>query len=199
MKKLIATLWFMFLFTSITLIFWHSEWKYNLPTPIPINYHPVNKGEIVSLKLINTADDTLPLFVHFFNPDCPCSKFNMPHFQALVRKYHAQINFVMVVISANKKFTESEIQDKYNLHIPVYFNTAIANQCGVYSTPQAVLLGADKKLYYRGNYNKSRYCTSAISNYAQMAIDSLLNNNSYPNFNQYALNAYGCQLPGCKK
>ena len=78
------------------------------------------------------------------------------------------------------------------------FDKSIAVLCGVYSTPQAVLLDTNHKLYYRGNYNKSRYCTDKNSDYARMAIDSLLHHHEPVN-NEYALKAYGCQLPGCTK
>jgi hypothetical protein len=53
-------------------------------------------------------------------------------------------------------------------------------------------------LYYRGNYNKSRYCTDKKTEYARMALDALLNNNANIGFDQLAIKAYGCQLPKCK-
>ena len=104
-----------------------------------------------------------------------------------------------MVLTTNKKYTAKGIQEKFDLTIPVLFDTSIATLCGVYSTPQAVLINQDKTLYYRGNYNKSRYCTDKKSNYAQMAIDSLLGQKQNPIFNQNALIAYGCTLPLCKK
>lgn len=104
-----------------------------------------------------------------------------------------------MVLSKDKEYTQEDIQDKFDLDIPVLFDSSIAAVCGVYSTPQAVLLDVGHNLYYRGNYNKSRYCTDPGSNYAEIAIDSLLNNNDNPVFNKYALNAYGCVLPVCTK
>jgi hypothetical protein len=81
----------------------------------------------------------------------------------------------------------------------VLFDTSLATKCGVYSTPQAVILDAQGLLYYRGNYNKTRYCTDPNTSYANIALDSLLNDHQYPHFNQFALKAYGCTLPECKK
>ena len=102
-------------------------------------------------------------------------------------------------MSGDKSYTAEDIQDKFGLNIPILFDQSIAAACGVYSTPQAVLLDTDHKLYYRGNYNKSRYCTDKKSNYAQMAIDSLLMKQHNPIFSQTALKSYGCSLPICKK
>jgi hypothetical protein len=117
----------------------------------------------------------------------------------LIKKYGDRINFKIVVLNKHKTFTIEEIQQKFGARIPVYFDEGIAEKCGVISTPQAVLLDPSHNLYYRGNYNKTRYCTNAASNYAQMAIDSLLKQNNSPSFNALALRAYGCSLPNCTK
>ena len=59
----------------------------------------------------------------------------------------------------NNYYTAKQIQDKFGLDIPVLFDSSLAKACGVYSTPQAVLIDNNQNLYYRGNYNRSRYCT----------------------------------------
>jgi len=199
MRKLFVISWLSLLLAGSCSIFWYYEWKYSLPTPVPQNLHTVNRGDYIDLSSKIDAENGKPLFIHFFNPDCPCSRFNVPHFNALVKKYGDKINFIVVVINKKDSYSEKNIQDKYDLTVPVLSDQAIAESCGVYSTPQAVILDAGHKLYYRGNYNRSRYCTDNKSNFAQMAIDSLLNNNLNPTFNQYALKAYGCQLPYCTR
>lgn len=122
----------------------------------------------------------------------------MTHFKSLVKLYGNEVDFGIVVMT-NQQYTAKEIQDKFDLQIPVSFDTLIAASCGVYSTPQAVILTADHQLYYRGNYNKSRYCTDKNSNYAQIALEGLLHGNSNMLFDRHALTAYGCRLPECKK
>jgi hypothetical protein len=136
------------------------------------------------------------VFLHFFNPDCPCSRFNIPHFKTLIRKYGDKLSFAVVVIN-NRLYTEKQIQEKFDVDIPVSFDSTLAAACGVYSTPQAVLLDAGRRLYYRGNYNKNRYCADTRTNFAQMAIDSLLGQVTRPLFPGIALKAYGCELPVC--
>jgi thiol-disulfide isomerase/thioredoxin len=197
-KKAITIAWLLVIFGGIAYIFWYTDWKYSLPTPVPKQYHPVGAGTPVELngKLAVAGDK--PVFIHFFNPDCPCSRFNIPFFKALARKYGDRVSFAVVVLN-NKEYTAKEVQKKFDLDIPVSFDSTIAAECGVYSTPQAVLLDATHHLYFRGNYNKSRYCADPRSNYAQMAIDSLFGNVSRPVFAAYALKAYGCTLPACTK
>lgn len=196
MKKLITIALLFVISSSIAYIFWYTDWKYSLPTPVPKQYHPVATGTYVDLEGKLPVSGDKPVFLHFFNPDCPCSRFNIPYFKALIRKYGEKISFGIVVLN-NKDYTARQIQSKFDVDIPVSFDSTIAAACGVYSTPQAVLLDATRRLYYRGNYNRSRYCTDTRSNYAQMAIDSLFANIHQPIFAGYALKAYGCQLPVC--
>lgn len=197
-KKILLSLWFIALILAIGCLFWQNEFKYSLPTPVPQNYKNITMGSKIDLDQC-CAYDNKPIFIHFFNPDCPCSRFNAPHVSALIKKYGDKINFKIVVLNKNRNFTIEEIQEKFEAKIPVYFEKSIAEKCGVFSTPQAVLMDASHNLYYRGNYNKTRYCTDSQSNYAQMAIDSLLNKNMPPLFNALALRAYGCSLPKCTK
>jgi thiol-disulfide isomerase/thioredoxin len=197
-RKLLLGLWLSFLFLAILVLFWQNEYKYSLPTPIPKNHHDVVMGTHIDLGKRVTIKNK-PVFIHFFNPDCPCSRFNVPHVSGLIKKYGDKIDFKIVVLNKEKNFTIEEIQNKFDATIPVFFDEAMAKKCGVFSTPQAVLIDTSQNLYYRGNYNKTRYCTDADSNYAQMAIDSLLSQNSTPLFDTLALRSYGCSLPKCVK
>lgn len=199
MKKVLVIIWLMFLLSAVCALFWYNEWVYHLPTPVPVNYRPVSQGKTIKLNgALANYHSSKPLFLHFFNPDCPCSRFNISNFKALVRQYGSQVNFVIVVMN-NHYYTGKQIQDKFDLQVPVLFDASIATSCGVYSTPQAVLLDAGNKLYYRGNYNSSRYCTDEKTSYAKIAIAGLLHNHAKIMFSQLALKAYGCQLPNCTR
>lgn len=197
MRKAVVISWLGIVVLGMALLFWHNEWVYNLPTPVPARYRAVYSGEKIDLSSIMPRRAEKPVFLHFFNPSCPCSRFNMPHFKELVKEYGHAVNFSIVVMSS-KEYTEKEIQEKYDLPIPVYFDSSIAASCGVYSTPQAVIINNDRQLHYRGNYNKSRYCTDKKSNYAQIALEALLHQRTV-NPDVYATRAYGCQLPKCTK
>ena len=198
MKKSMILIGLAIIFAGIAFLFWHNEFVYSLPTPIPKDYMAVNPGTIVRIPERLHPKNNKPVFLHFFNPDCPCSKFNITHFKSLVKQYYNEATFAIVVMNS-RRYTAQQIQNKFDLNIPVMFDTSIAISCGVYSTPQAVIIDANQKLYYRGNYNRSRYCTDNKSNYAQQALDSLLHDNRPAIFNQFALKAYGCSLPNCSK
>src|SRR6201986_932814 len=139
MRKLLVGIWLMLLFSAMGALFWYNEWVYHLPTPIPENSKPVSQGKLIKLKGLLETDHSKPLFLHFFNPDCPCSRFNIANFKSLVSRYGRQVKFVVVVMN-NKFYTAKQVQDKFDLDIPVLFDASLAASCGVYSTPQAVLL-----------------------------------------------------------
>jgi len=199
-KKSFIIVWLCIIASAITYIFWYQEWKYNLPTPVPSNYHAINSGTYVSIKNIHGLEhSSKPLFLHFFNPNCPCSRFNISHFKSLVKEYGNKIDFAVVALTSSSRYTEKDIQQKFDLSLPVVFDSSYAAACGVYSTPQAALINTDKSLFYRGNYNKSRYCTDKETNYAQIAIDALLADQRQPELGRAATVSYGCTLPVCKK
>jgi Iodothyronine deiodinase len=203
MRKKLAIAWLILLSLAVAGLFYRMEWQYGLPTPLPEHYQAVERGTSVRLPSAAAAllqQRNKPLFLHFFNPDCPCSRFNMPQFRALVQQYGDRVNFAIVVMSP-KTFTAAQLQEKFKLPhlVPVLQDSAMATACGVYSTPQAVLIDRDSRLYFRGNYNRSRYCSDQKTGFARQALDGLLTGNYSLTFSPLALKAYGCQLPTCNQ
>jgi thioredoxin-related protein len=196
MRKWIAGIWLSVLMIIIGSIFWFNQLVYSLPTPVPLAYVAVKTGTRINLDSRLTFANNKPVFLHFFNPDCPCSRFNISHFKKLVIEYGSKANFAVVIMS-DKPYTEKDIQERFDLKIPVVKDERIAESCGVYSTPQAVLLDGDKTLFFRGNYNKSRYCTDEKTSYAKLALDDLLASKKITKMDPLALIAYGCKLPTC--
>jgi hypothetical protein len=184
------------IFSAISALFWYNEVVYHLPTPVPENYRPIGNGKLISLSGPFKNNFSKPVFLHFFNPDCPCSRFNIANFKSIVKQYGGQVNFMVVVVTT-RNYTVKDIQNKFDLAIPVLFDAPLAVACGVYSTPQVALLDAQHKLYYRGNYNRNRYCADEKTSYAKIALKGLLFNHQRLGFNELALKAYGCKLAGC--
>jgi len=198
LKKTFVAIWLLLLVGIVGAIFWYNEIQYQLPTPIPEGYHAIKHGAQINIPATLATKTGKPLFLHFFNPDCPCSRFNIRQFKALVERYGNQVDFKIVAVT-RRNYTADDIRKKFDLAIPVTFDQGLAALCGVYSTPQVALLDAGWHLYYRGNYNRSRYCTDERTSYARMAIEGALQKNNGLQFNKYALVSYGCSLPGCKK
>ena len=117
----------------------------------------------------------------------------MKHFIALKKQYSQQVDFYVAVTSQKKVESAKKLIDS-DIAIIVDTGEGLAKACGVYSTPQAALIQANNQLYFRGNYNRARYCTDPNSNFVQMAIDSLVSNKQPPLFNELATLSYGCSI-----
>jgi hypothetical protein len=195
MKKLIVCVVLMASLGGIACLFWSQELKYSLPTPVPANFHARAVAETIDLRELSGFSKTRPVFLHFFNPDCPCSRFNIKHFKSLVSEYGDRVQVYAVIPAYADLDRANNMIDLPEVTVLQDHADSLASACGVYSTPQAVVIDAHQKLFYRGNYNKSRYCTTKESNYAQIALQALVNGGTPPQFSALATQAYGCELP----
>lgn len=182
---------------SIALMFWSQELKYVMPTPVPTNFvsHVVNSS--VDLTFLEGYRAGKPAYVHFFNPDCPCSRFNLKHFHALANEFDNQVQVFAVIPAYADLARARDMIGTDNPSVVILQDRAdsLASACGVYATPQAVVIDATHRLFYRGNYNKSRYCTTKGSNYAEIALTALVAGKPAPQFGLLATQPYGCALP----
>lgn len=187
------------LFAVIAVAFWYADIRYSLPTPRPPDLHQAPLGTTIAVDqwLVEAGFDPpkRPVLVHFFNPDCPCSRFNVDHLRTLHARFGDRVFFVAAVQSNRSK---AEIDDKMRalrLEIPYFIDVdgRRAGEVGVYSTPQAALVDATGRLVYRGNYNTSRYCTDPRTEFVRIALEHLLAND--PAASTPELPAYGCKLP----
>ena len=188
----------MILFLSIiSWIFWEQEVKYALPTPIPLGFKDVEMGQSIDLSThINTSPDK-SLLLHFYSDQCPCSRFNMKEFERLGRKYQEDIDFY-VVIQSEEEGAAKKFEEKYELALPTILDVggAISDLCGIYATPQAVILDNLGKLFFKGNYNKARFCTRKETRFVDLALEHLIAGKTLPLDIRMALTQpYGCTLP----
>lgn len=175
---------------AVVYIFWSEEVRYSLPTPVPVNYKTVAINTTIDLSNFNLASASAKYF-HFYNPDCPCSRFNAKHINNLIEA-HADSIEAYIVVPTKNDVTLAKQEFGNSLPVLVDENGELATACGVYSTPQAVIIDQHAKLYYRGNYNQARYCTSRATNYAELALVSLINGAKPPVFDLLATESYGC-------
>ncbi|QCK14207.1 TlpA family protein disulfide reductase [Mangrovivirga cuniculi] len=191
-KKLFFALWLTFSLTVIAIIFYRQEYRFLLPTPKPIDLKMVEQGDSVKLDLAGTGNR---VYFHFYNSECPCSRFNIKEFKRIVRKNEDSVKFI-AVIEEEQSNKLQEFKKKYDLGIETIIDKdgKIANELGVYSTPQAVIV-ENGRVFYKGNYNKARFCTSKNTRFAELAVEAMLTNKKPPHFPELAYISYGCELP----
>lgn len=193
MRKLIVVGVLLACFGCMGFLFWQQELQYVLPTPVPSNYSSIATNQQISLPPAFPAGQAI--YLHFFNPDCPCSRFNLKHFKSLTNEFSSKVKIYAVIPAYADVQQAGKMIDDDRISILQDVDDRLASACGVYSTPQAVVLDATHKLFFRGNYNKTRYCTLKESNYAEMALEALVRGEAPPVFNAFATQSYGCQLP----
>lgn len=183
----------------ILYIFWQEQAVYLLPTPKPVDYHEVSLGTKPSLlaNQLPIGKSERPLFLHFYNPDCPCSRFNLSQFKTMVREYQDSVDFFVILHQSDK--AQSAVESEFEVPVIRDDSGKIAEAYGVYATPQALILNGSGEIYYRGNYNKARYCTSRDTRFAELALEAMIDRKPLPQFVELASISYGCSLPSDKK
>lgn len=178
--------------------FWQYEVKYALPTPAPIDLVEVCIGSQVDIEPFITQGEK-PMLLHFFNPNCPCSKFNIKEFFDLEKEYGKNIDLAIILESELEEDVD-QFKKTYGSEVDILLDKdgAISDVLGIYSTPQAVILDTDGVIYYKGNYNKARFCTNKDSRFVDQALEHLMAGEPLPIFTEKATIAYGCNLPSDK-
>ncbi|WP_202921826.1 TlpA family protein disulfide reductase [Anatilimnocola aggregata] len=180
--------------------FWYQDAQYSLPTPRPLELVQPALGEVVELPELNHLRvddiDPRPTLLHFFNPSCPCSRFNLTHVRELIHEFGPRVKVVAVLQTKQDTTALSEFK-QLKLPCPALVDRQgnLAQRLGVYSTPQAVVLDAQGTLFYRGNYNLSRYCIAPDSQFVVRALKACLADEPLPRFEPIAMVAQGCPLP----
>jgi len=190
------------LLTLVGYTLWEQDWKWGLPTPRPAQLRQPPVGAPLDLPAQVTAQWTTatgrPLLLHFFNPDCPCSRFNQDHVRDLIRTHRGRVTIVAVIEPEGGPVQARAVANaERELGVPVLLDAdgSLAKRVGVYSSPQAVVVTVAGALYYRGNYNLARYCTDTQTEFARLALEHVLAGAPKYDAPVQARIAYGCPLP----
>lgn len=189
------------LFGAIVYVFWQEQFRYYRPVQIPEGIKIVSVNDTINLSMYGIGVKNRPCFIHFFDVSCKFSKINMEHLQLFTKNYKDNFRFLVVVMGEHSIEFLATFKDKFS--VPDFVDLvadkscSIAKACGVYSTPQAIILNTDQTLYFRGNYNSSNgLCTptNVGTSSPAVAIRYKINNAPSPNFPSYMLLPWGCEL-----
>jgi hypothetical protein len=180
--------------------FWLGDLRYSLPTPRPAGLVEPPLGQpIVPCEPLDAAigdRGSAPCVLHFFNPACPCSRFNLDHLRKLVRDYRDDVEFIAILEGQD---ADALLADFESLNVDIKavadVDGRVAASLGVYATPQAVVLDGENRIAYRGNYNASRYCVAPETEFVRIAIAGCLAGTKAFSWPLAATTAQGCELP----
>jgi len=185
---------------AIAWAFWQQDLQYARPTPRPAGWHRLALGTMVELppavERLRAGHPGRPLLLHFFNPSCPCSRFNVDHVRALAARFAADVTVVAVLAEGAPAGMQAAYRT-LQLDVPHYVDAdhRLADALGVYATPQAAILDRDGRLFFVGNYNRSRYCREHATEFARIALEAAVARARPPAVRPAAAVAYGCPLP----
>jgi hypothetical protein len=179
--------------------FWLEDWRYSLPVTSPEGLVQPPLGSLLPLppSIAALKHSGRPLLMNFANPECPCTQFNLDHVRKLEQTFGNRVDF-LTVLQSDSDLSEARAEfQSMHLRMPVMYDRGakIGDWVGVYATPQAAILAADGSLYFRGNYNRSRYCSDESSEFVRIALDALVANRPLPRLSAEATVTYGCPLP----
>lgn len=178
--------------------FWHFEFQFLLPVSRPAEAQVLAAGTPSPVQRLTTIAGApieigagTPTVLHFWNPDCPCSRFNEPAVRKLAES-NPEVRVVLVVENAEltaslrkriaQSFPFSAVHDE---------DGAIAKAFGAYATPAASLVDAEGKVQYVGTYMATAMCSSNQTDAVQVALAAMLAGKDAPAGSP----AYGCALP----
>lgn len=184
----------------IAWVFWRQDLQYARATPRPAGWHRPAVGAAVELppavERLRASHPGRPILLHFFNPSCPCSRFNVDHVRTLASRFAADVT-VVAVLAEGEPATMRAAYQTLQLDVPAYVDAdcRLADALGVYATPQAAILDAAGRLYFVGNYNRSRFCRERDTEFARIALEAAVAGARPPAVGPAAAVAYGCPLP----
>jgi hypothetical protein len=184
----------------IAWVFWQQDLQYARPTPRPSGLHRPAIGTAVALppalERLRAERPGRPVLLHFFNPSCPCSRFNVDHVRALASRFGSDVT-VVAVLGEGEPATMRAAYRTLGLDVPHYVDPdrRLADALGVYATPQAAILDGAGRLYFVGNYNRTRYCRERDTEFARIALESVVKGARPPAATPASAVAFGCPLP----
>jgi len=136
--------------------------------------------------------------VHFWNPDCPCSRFNQPHVQQIISDYgRNNVRFTVVVGGATEKIRQQhqvEARKIFNFEAVIDIRSDWPMESGPPSSPAVGVMNSSGELVYFGPYSLGARCSPEKGKFVEKVIEQLKNNNQSVKKQLNTL-AVGCFCP----
>ena len=137
--------------------------------------------------------------IHFWNPDCPCNRFNEVHVKKIISAYaDKNVKFTVVVSGSNKE----ERHQRQVLAKQVFSHSAVKeirsdwpmNQ-GPPSSPAVGVVNSDGELIYFGPYSLGARCAPDKGKFVENVLDGLYARKKSADKKQLNTLAVGCFCP----
>jgi hypothetical protein len=142
--------------------------------------------------LVRDADAAAPgraTVYHFWDPDCPCTRFNTPHVRELVEQYSASGVEFVVVPAPGVRYDTAAIETRFGAGVRA-LDASLITQVAVPSSPAAVLVSSDRDIAYFGPYSSGAFCGGENGRYVEDALERSLAGNPAAPLDVFAAGCY---------
>ena len=137
--------------------------------------------------------------IHFWDPDCPCSRFNEVHVKKIISSYIAKnVQFTIVV----KGGTAEARHEHMRLAQQVFQDSAVKEirsdwpvQNGPPSSPAVAVINRQGQLVYFGPYSLGARCAPDKGKFVETVLDKLDSEKNSASKKQLNTLAVGCFCP----
>lgn len=189
--------------------FWFYEFRFLMPIAPPADAAtgPAIGEPAPDLKLRTIdgasldlrAPGTRAVYLHFWNPDCPCSRFNEAKVRRLSAEYLPKgVRFVVLVEAPQGAKERAMSQAVRSLGLPMLWDDErqVAKAMGLFTSPAGCLIDEQGILQFRDTYASTAYCSSESSDSLEEALELMVAGKVIPHRPKPA---YGCVLPKAKE
>lgn len=137
--------------------------------------------------------------IHFWNPDCPCNRFNEVHVKKIISDYAAKnVTFTVVVGGRNKE----ERNQRQILAKQIFSHAAVkdirsdwAMNQGPPSSPAVGIVNSEGELVYFGPYSLGARCAPDKGKFVETVLNNLEDSKKRTGKKQLNTLAVGCFCP----
>ncbi len=138
-------------------------------------------GSFDSESLLQTAkrllpeDEPRPVVLHFWDPDCACSRFNNRHVRELIATYEPKGFRFMIVPRTNSAEQEQALREKAKREFGAVEVVFIQDaQLDIPSSPAVLVLNRGLNLTYFGPYSNSAICSARTGRLVEAILDDIV-------------------------
>lgn len=181
----VGTLIFAWVVSTVTAFWWFQfrniqDFDINAITNQTVFFESGELGSrlenMVNHKSLTTVQKPVSV-VHFWNPDCPCNRFNEVHVKKIMSDYGAKnVQFTIVVNGKNneqRKLREVEARKIFNHDAVVNIQSDWEQDNGPPSSPAAGVLNEQGELVYFGPYSLGANCSPDKGKFVETILDRL--------------------------
>ncbi len=187
-KKFIAW-WLVFIWLlMIAFAFWWFELRWYRQVDFQYSDALFDSRTLLNDQSLLQGKDHRATVVHYFDPACPCTRFNTAHVQELMATYLPKgVAFVIKVPNEAARQLAHQTFKQVPIDVVAAKNAPVAS-------PAALVLNPLGQPEYVGPYSPGAVCTSKTGDFVGLALDDVIQGKGFKQTINLA-NGCFCQWP----